>query len=251
MYIPKKLIDRLVFLGIGLATGSMVTFLVTKKVIQDRADEEISDIRRHYMRKATEATSGDKVVMKNNVKPDIEEIFNNSRDRAATRRILIDHGYIAEEDAFVPNPDDPPTIVTALGETVEVEEASSEFDLAGSFASLSFKSKGKPYIIAYEEYIEDDGTYEKDTLDWYAGDGTLCDSRDEQVDDIERRVGFDNLDFFGWRSYDENVVYVRNEDISMDFEITFNPGKYSVLVLGNLENDNPNGPKIRRMRMEE
>ena len=222
--------------GGGFLTGALISYLATKRHVEARADEELEQMRRHFLKKADDANQG----------PSKEDVITA---RKTAEQILLDNEYA--DDVFTPDPNDPPTIVTALGEEIETDEETSDFDMGGQFISLEAKSKGRPYLISYEEFADEHGEFDQDELTWYAGDATLCDSRDELVDDVDMRIGEKALDFFGWRSYDENVVYIRNENLAIDFTITFNPGSYSLDVLGDVELTDPRAPKIRKMRWEE
>jgi hypothetical protein len=90
----------------------------------------------------------------------------------------------------------------------------------------------KPYVISFEEFHENEVNHDQETMTYYRGDDTLSDSKDKAIDDTEYTVGDDNLLRFGAGSHDANVVYVRNEKISQDFEIILSEGQYQVDVLG-------------------
>jgi hypothetical protein len=98
-----------------------------------------------------------------------------------------------------------------------------------------------PYIISLEEFMADEFNHEQGVLTWFAGDETLMDEKEEIIPDVESVVGVDNLAHFGWASRDENVLYVRNQRLSLDLEITRNPGKYSVTVMGADPDDGRDG----------
>ena len=77
------------------------------------------------------------------------------------------------------------------------------------------KNKLKPYVIPPEEYGVID-EYQKISLTYYS-DGVLADDNDEIVDDVADTVGEDFADHFG--EYEEDSVFIRNDDRSCDFEI--------------------------------
>lgn len=88
-----------------------------------------------------------------------------------------------------------------------------------------------PYTISFEEFNENNVGHEQTTMTYYAQDETLADSQDKPVDNIDYVIGEDNLNRFGDGSLDPNVVYIRNEKIDMDFEITRSNGSYQSEVL--------------------
>lgn len=75
------------------------------------------------------------------------------------------------------------------------------------------------YVISYEDFSDTHKEYEKVSLTYYEEDDTLIDERDELVPCPAGLVG-DALERFGDMSDDENVVYVRNDNFALDFEIT-------------------------------
>lgn len=98
----------------------------------------------------------------------------------------------------------------------------------------------KPYLITEAEYLEDALDYEKVDFTYYAGDAVLANVRDETVDgNWDDIIGNDNLMRFGHGSNDENIVYVRNVKLEIDFEVTRSPGKYAEEVHGFEADDIP------------
>lgn len=73
----------------------------------------------------------------------------------------------------------------------------------------------RPYVISPDEFAERD-SYETVSLTYYA-DGILTDETDEIIKDIDDVVGIDSLSHFG--EYEDDSVFVRNEDLKLDFEI--------------------------------
>lgn len=89
------------------------------------------------------------------------------------------------------------------------------------------------YIISYNTWCEtDEDEYDKDTLVWYTEDEVLVDNRDSTIKDYAELVGENALDQFGIQSHDADVVYIRNEQMKMDFELIRKEGSYRVEVLG-------------------
>ena len=79
-----------------------------------------------------------------------------------------------------------------------------------------------PYVIPPEEF--DENGYETESLTLYA-DGVLTDSYNEVIDDIDDLIGLDSLDHFG--EYEEDSVFVRNDDLQRDYEILKDHRNYS------------------------
>lgn len=76
-------------------------------------------------------------------------------------------------------------------------------------------NKKEPYIIEPGEFGEEDG-YNAISLTYYA-DGIITDEWDNVIEDPDSMIGPDALDHFG--EYEDDSVFVRNEDLKSDFEI--------------------------------
>ena len=72
----------------------------------------------------------------------------------------------------------------------------------------------EPYVITPDEFVDGE-EYEKITLIYYA-DNVLADEDDDLVNNVEDIIG-DALSHFG--EYEEDAVYVRNEQLRAEYEI--------------------------------
>ena len=86
------------------------------------------------------------------------------------------------------------------------------------------------YIIAPNEFGEID-EYETNELTYYA-DGILADDGDDIIDDIENLIGEDSLLHFGEYEDDPDTIYVRNDRLRTDYEITRDQRRYADVVDG-------------------
>lgn len=85
-----------------------------------------------------------------------------------------------------------------------------------------------PYVISPEEFGEkEDEGYETVSLMYYA-DGYLADEEDYLIEDIEGSVGRDSLTHFG--EYEDDSVFVRNDDRKCDYEILLSERDYKELI---------------------
>ena len=84
----------------------------------------------------------------------------------------------------------------------------------------------EPYIIRPEEYGELHA-YETLSLNYYA-DGVLTDELDNPIEDVESLVPADFADHFG--EYDDNAVFVRNDNLECDYEILRDLRKFTDVV---------------------
>ena len=87
----------------------------------------------------------------------------------------------------------------------------------------------EPYVISFDSVgiLEN---YDTQTLTYYPDVDELVDNRDEPVEDVESLVGaFQNE--FGHISDSDETVYIRNEGISMDFEIVRSYDDYTDVLI--------------------
>lgn len=200
----KKLILAVVggFVG-GLVVGYFTTKHILEQSYIDLANEEIKDAKEYYESVADERTSS---------APDGREriFYSTLRQYQGAAPVQTDHTEAKQ------------VLRNIFRDPEEVGDFSEE---------VSARNPEEPYIIAVTEYLSNDSNYSQETVTWYEGDGALIDDRDEPVDDPDGTVGLGNLRF-GHRSNDENVVYIRNDRLLIDFEVLRHDGKYAIVVLG-------------------
>jgi hypothetical protein len=134
---------------------------------------------------------------------------------------------------------DDPTVLAEVYEELVEEEAYISEDEAPPAA---------PYVISWDEFASAVLEYDQDTLTYFEKDDILVDGRDDAVNDVDGTVGLANLERFGDQSKDNNIVYVRNDKLGLDFEIVRSKGSYAKEVLGFIEHSEPRGRprKFRR-----
>jgi flagellar basal body-associated protein FliL len=139
-------------------------------------------------------------------------------------------------------------------EVVEVETTRNVFDDASSEEfdyeeELKHRTITAPYVITYEEFVENDKEYNQTSLTYFEGDDVLVDEGDGPINDTEMVVGNENLRRFGHGSHDKNVVYVQNDLIEAAYEVTRSEGSYVREVLGFIEHSHrPGSGKERKFR---
>jgi len=110
----------------------------------------------------------------------------------------------------------------------------------------SMDDEDGPYVISYEAFASENLHYSKVMITYYAVDDTLCDDQEHVITDNDGVLGKHATDRFGLGSHDKNVVYVRNDDIACDYEVTRLNKSYSEDILGFSDHT----PRIGRMRPE-
>lgn len=114
-------------------------------------------------------------------------------------------------------------------------------------AEMANRTPEKPYIIHHDEFFENEQDYPQVSLTYFEEDDILVDEKDSPIPDVEGTVGQENLRF-GHGSKDNNIVYIRNERLELDFEVIRNKGNYAKEVLGFIEHSEKIGRprKFRR-----
>lgn len=258
--------------GIGAAAGGGVTYLVTKKKLEkkfaDIADEEIASVKKTYalMRKeppyddpATAAqayidrvqeleyTAGEAVETL------VEETIEDAIDAVETaeRTIEIAQELDDEDDEDDEDVSERPALLSNIFE--EAKRVHAERSLAHSpeeFDELSGRDPHAPFRIPTVEFFDDSNEFSKITITYYEGDDTLADDRDGILPDIDSVIGRDAVHNFGADSDNKDIVYIRNEALTTDFEVVREEGSYAQLVLG-VRDFRDKVPKIRKMRDDE
>ena len=85
-----------------------------------------------------------------------------------------------------------------------------------------------PYVISPDDFGSVPG-YNVEPLDYFA-DGILADGWGVELD-IAETIGEDAVNHFG--DYDDDVVYVRNEQTELEYEVTRDPRTYAEAVRTN------------------
>lgn len=96
---------------------------------------------------------------------------------------------------------------------------------------LEQRDPDRPYVISAQEYYHEIG-HEQINLTYYDKDKVVANDSDEVVSDpeVDVLIGLSHLEMFGVGSGDPNVVFIRNNNSSMDFEITWSEGSYKALT---------------------
>lgn len=85
------------------------------------------------------------------------------------------------------------------------------------------------YVIHYDEFVNNESNYSQETLTYYSGDDILTDQLNTPIYDHVKMIGQIK---FGYGSNDPNVVFIRNTEIHMEWEILKDEGKYQEEILG-------------------
>lgn len=145
----------------------------------------------------------------------------------AVREVYMQHDQHDEE----PSVESEPVPVAPVTEQVPEFTEQDRIDYANiASAYTNNNEKGvpapvkRPYVISPDEF--DENGYQTVSLTYYA-DGVVEDDFYDVWDDdqIEEKIGHDSLNHFG--EYEDDSVFVRNDDEETDYEILRDSRNYS------------------------
>lgn len=179
----------LVAFAIGAGVGSFVTLQLTKKYYADLAQGEIDSVKEAFSKKSNKEYTEKVEEPKENEKDHIAQPSGNN-----LKPDIMEYASVLREEGYTKysNPSD------------SLAEDDDEDDI-----------REEPYIIDPDDFAWNE-EYEKISLTHFA-DGVLADDGDKPIEDVDNTVGGDYFNHFG--EYEEDVVYVRNDKMRVDFEI--------------------------------
>lgn len=205
----------LYFLG-GVAVGCVVTYFIVSKRAEKRIEEEVAAFKEKYSNKKILGTIKEKEIsemgFKFTAEIDPKEKVNELNQRKAN---MISYDKISKGEGYnhnlFTNPPNPIDIHNGIDEGEELEYEKI-IDTTPPKEGLS-----DPYTISPDQFVNEQPFFDKITLEYY-DDGILCEEiSDEIIDNISGTIGMDSLNKFG--EYEEDVVYIRNERVSTDYEV--------------------------------
>lgn len=117
------------------------------------------------------------------------------------------------------------------------EDDDIDQDLLQEISESTDSEEKTPYLISIDDFDAGySGRYDTVSMTYYAVDDVLADDEEEMVMDVEHFIGADALEHFGAEaaelSGDENTLYIRNEVLHCDYEVTRIYQSYHQVVLG-------------------
>lgn len=193
-----------IYYGLGLGAAFLAGYILAayyaKKIQDDAHDAAIDTVLR----------SSDQIAELKNEVADLKRDNEQLRSNNLTLRYTIEAVDTDEDE----EDDEEPT---------EIVKKIRQNDLSET-----------PYIISFEQFEDPDyNIFNKLSLYYYPEDDTLCDDEYEVIDQ-DAVVGAANLESFRRGEYDHErpYLYIRNESLLKDYEITYEGGSYIKEVLG-------------------
>lgn len=206
----------LYFVG-GVVVGSAATFLIMRNLTEQRIQEEVEDFKKEY-RDAQETKKPEKIeVRKPGIDPSEIARINNQK-----KQDLITNSNIVQKQNYnlFSKPPKAKDIHNGIDEDEDLEVTIHDDYPRDDLAE-------KPYTITPDQFVSENPFYDKVTLEYFT-DGTLSEALSESiVEDIDQVIGLKSLEKFG--EYEEDVVYVRNERRSTDYEVIMQHRPFAIL----------------------
>lgn len=225
---------------LGAGIGALVTWRLLKAHYEEITQEEIDSVKSHYAKLFKEGEHADLsgLVAKYKSKVDDLGYSSVSEDDSDTSEDDTENDEVMPDEA---DEDEEP-------EPIDDDRPKREVRNIWQYAKDHPHPEDEAYVITFDQFNDEHDDYDKGDLTYYEGDDTLVDSQESPIDDVEGLIGPDALDRFGDASNSKDIVYVRNDRISMDFEISRDSRSYTEHILGIHE---PKKRKVHKMRDEE
>lgn len=252
--------------GWGIYAGAVAGYLFSKKKHEEIANQEIESVKASYERRKEVVFnnfSGGKDTVEIDaevVKERLDEIltgYDNLADRyedlprkAVDPRISPDDLLAREsmDDEIVTDPNAVSDVDPEDLESIEFEPSEvGDDEVRRRFDDIVPDNPDQPYVITVDQFLDDNPAHSKVTLNYYEGDDVLADESDRVVRSLNAVIGDEAVTKFGKFSNDPDVVYVRNEKMETDYEVTLEKRSFQEVVL-NIRVDKP---RVRKMREDD
>lgn len=188
----------------GAAAGSAATWYALNTKYQQFAEDEINEVREYYSSKLAKSNEHEASDSEDDSEEEDEVKTEPKSNRIQMTQITERQNYSGyfKTDESEPKPE---------------PEGISEDPLV---------LEPRPYVVSPDEYAEEYG-YECRDITLYA-DGVIADDDDDILEDPENVIGLESLNHFG--EYAENTVYVRNDRLMCDYEISKDDRTYEEVL---------------------
>lgn len=136
--------------------------------------------------------------------------------------------YMKHDDSVEPAVDEAPAVIPESIPDFTEQDRVDYANIANTYTNNNEKGVpapvSRPYVISPDEF--DENGYETVSLTYYA-DGVVQDDFFNiwSDDEVDEHVGLDSLNHFG--EYEEDSVFVRNDDEETDYEILRDSRNYA------------------------
>jgi hypothetical protein len=205
--------------ALSFMLGAVITYLIMHKRMEDEIEAQVEDVKRVYSAPKPEVETEEV----EHEDEDAEEIVDISVAKARAAEnvqkkadILSMSSIIKRENYNIFSNPTPAAVEAQFGD--DEDDENDEYAKAVTVESPKEGPADRPYIISDTDFIGGHNAHEQVTVNYY-NDGILEDALTPGAlyDDIDGTIGYDSLNHFG--EYEEDVVFVRNERLGIDYEV--------------------------------
>lgn len=193
---------NLFFLATGMVFGVCIGIFSTKTYYENLTQEEINSVKTHYSERKKTSSNAETPhdIAKRNAEEKAKLLDLSAASDISNRQ---NYGH------FFNKPE------AEVEEEVTEEYSDDYSDIVDATPPKEGLAEG-PYTISPLQFVNEEPFFDKITLEYFEDD-VLCSEDEEIITDIQAVIGRESLTKFG--EYEEDVVYVRNERRSTDYEI--------------------------------
>ena len=206
--------------SVGAAAGSLTTWLLVKGIYEAKADKEVESVRDAYNRKAKEL--GVRSSLDGDIKGDSEikdEPIEMARSTSSIAKKMNNKPPLKDYTKFFENPGNTENeeAVSPPEDEPYTDEEAVDAELNGAHRD-AIKEGKEPFVIDKSDYELTCEHYDKISLIYYISDDILC---EDSGDEVEREKLIGNLiESSGFDQNEDEELFVRNDRLTSDFEIT-------------------------------
>lgn len=209
--------------ALGIALGALSTYLAMHTRMEKEIETQIEDVKRVYsVPKPVEVETEDVETEEEELEVEKEPLdITTARARAAENALkkadIINMSTIIKRENYniFSNPT-PAAVEAEFGDEDDDEE--DEYLSAVNSEAPSEGLADYPYVISDTDFIAGHRMHDQVTVNYY-DDGIAEEALNPGClfDDIDGTIGRESLEHFG--EYEEDVVFVRNERLGIDYEV--------------------------------
>lgn len=216
----NRALKDLCLFSVGAAAGSLITWLLVKEIYETKADKEVESVRDAYNRKAKEL--GVRSSLDGGIKGDSEikdEPIEMVKSTSSIAKKMNNKPPLKDYTKFFENPSNPKNeeAVSPPEDEPNTDEEDVDAQLNGAHRD-AIKEGKEPFVIDRSDYELTCEHYDKISLIYYISDDILC---EDSGDEVERGGLIGNLiESSGFDQNEDEELFVRNDRLTSDFEIT-------------------------------
>lgn len=199
------MLKETIIFSVGAAIGAASTYFILKDWFNKQRNEEQARDKEYY-----------KELYSNKEETPSEKVKEKPEDV----EVKIENAVMAEVEV---KPGEEPDYNDIINKLNYNQFSTKTPDMSGDPRPAK-----KPYQISMDDY-NDDVSQIKKIISYFEDDGVCMDNDTKEVlDNVAKDIGIDNLELINTEGNDE--VYIRNEQLGIDYNVVSEPGSYEDYV---------------------